>query len=194
MPRLFGALILSVLVGLCGGSLFLLLTRALLTATIPVVGSYTAPAYPLLVSLLSFGGGALFCGVGEGLGKFPAASPAFRQRVLTITLGFLLFSIIFWSFLGYANGRQGQVGRETTQIRQIRREIQEKTITPEVKANKEQELTRLEQQLLGKAEDGRSSFLAWLWAQNALLSLFPLAGLIGGMALLRHRIAKNLID
>jgi hypothetical protein len=157
----------------------------------PTVGTYTIPAYPLLFAVWSFSVGGFFWGLGESWKDFRPVSPAFRGRVLGITLTFLIFSTLFWSFLGYANGRQGLVEKETNQIRQIRRDLQAKEIVSEVKAQKEEELAVLEKKLLSKPEDGRSSFLVWLWSQNAVLFLFPFLGLLSGMAILRQRIAPK---
>jgi hypothetical protein len=187
MPRIPAAFIL----GLLAGMGYLFLVRTLFAATVPVVGTYTAPDYPLILALGSFGFGGLFWGFGEGWANFRPIPPAFRNRVLGIATGFLVLSTLLWAFLGYANGRQGQVSTETTQIRQIRRDLQAKEITPEIKVQKEEALAVLEKQLLNKPEDGRSSFLLWQWSQNATLVLFPLLGLFGGMALLRERIAPS---
>jgi hypothetical protein len=187
MLRIFVSLCLGVL----GGACYLFLIRTLFAATVRVVGTYNAPDYPIVIALASFGIGSLFWGLGEGLGKFNPIPPAFRYRVLGICVAFLVLSTHLWAFLGYANGRQGQVSKETTQIREVRRDLQDKNMAPSVKTQKEAELARLEQDLLRKPEDGRSSFLLWQWAQNAVLALFPLLGLFGGMALLRERIAPH---
>jgi hypothetical protein len=177
--------------GLLGGAVYLFLIRILFTATVPVVGTYTAPDYPLIVALTSFAFGGLFWGLGEGWANFRPIPAAFRRRTLGTCLAFLVCSTHLWAFLGYANGRQGQVSAETTQIRQMRRDLQDKNITPAVKSQKEEALTKLEQELLRKPEDGRSSFLLWQWAQHATLILFPLLGLLGGMAILRERLAPS---
>ena len=182
---------LATIIGLLGGSVYLLLLRLLLLTLAPPTSSYLLPAYPLMAVLLCSGLGGIFWGLGEGLGRFASLSPLFslfRKRVLLIALASLLLTTSLWAFLGYATGRQGQIGNETTQIRAIRRQIQEKKITSQ---EGEAKLAPLEKKLMEKTEDGRSSFLAWQWSQNATLSLFPVLGLFGGLALLRQRIISQ---